>query len=129
MAISLNSPSVGLIALAVGTFLLGSQLGGEMARRREIKEEIRDIQRQHKETLARMDSVYKSALQRDAQALEQVNALYTLLNDLQIKEVQVRGNIAVVKKKIDENKQATQQLQNEVKKASENSSFTFYDNE
>jgi hypothetical protein len=127
MALSLTTPNVGMVALVVGTFLLGNQLGGELARRREIKEEIRDIQRQHKEMLAQMDSVHKAALRQDAQALEQVQAIYSLLNQLDIKEVQVRSNLAVAKKRIEDGQKETQRLQTEVKKAAEKSAFTFYE--
>jgi peptidoglycan hydrolase CwlO-like protein len=127
MSISFANPNVGMIALVVGTFLLGNQLGGEWARRREVREDIRDIQRQHKETLARMDSIYKAALQQDAEALAQVQAIYNLLGELQIKEVQVRGNIQQTKKKIEEGQQKTQALQNQVKEAAKNSAFSFYE--
>jgi cell division protein FtsL len=127
MSISFANPNVGMIALVVGTFLLGNQLGGEWARRREVREDIRDIQRQHKETLARMDSIHKAALQQDAEALAQVQAIYNLLGELQIKEVQVRGNINQAKKKIEEGQQKTQALQNQVKEAAKNSAFSFYE--
>lgn len=127
MALSLTTPNVGMVALVVGTFLLGNQLGGELARRREIKEEIRDIQRQHKEMLAQMDSVHKAALRQDAQALEQVQAIYGLLNQLDIKEVQVRSNLVAAKKRIEDGQKETQRLQTEVKKAAEKSAFTFYE--
>ena len=127
MALSLTTPNVGMVALVVGTFLLGNQLGGELARRREIKEEIRDIQRQHKEMLAQMDSVHKAALRQDAQALEQVQAIYSLLNQLDIKEVQVRSNLNAAKKRIEEGQKETQRLQTEVKKAAEKSAFSFYE--
>jgi hypothetical protein len=127
MAISFNSPNVAMIALTVGTFLLGNQLGGELSRRREVREDIREIQREHKATLARMDSIHKVSLQQDAEALAQVQAIYNLLGELQIKEVQIRGNINQAKKKIEEGQQKTQALQAQVKEAAKNSAFSFYE--
>ena len=118
-----GSPLISLAAFGVSLLLLGGYVGGEMSRRHEIKQEIKEIQMQHKNILAHMDSVYQSAVEREKQALEQVELVYNTLNMLTVQEGKTRTNINETRKQIDKGREKVASTLTELKKASTQSSF------
>ena len=118
-----GSPLISLAAFGVSLLLLGGYVGGEMSRRSEVKQEMKEIQMQHKNILAHMDSVYQSAVLREQKALEQVEMIYTTLNMLTAKEGKTRENINETRKHIDKSREKAASTLTELKKASTQSSF------
>ncbi len=118
-----HSPLISLAAFGVSLLMLGGFVGGEMSRRHETKQDIKEIQMQHKNILAHMDSVYQSAVQRELQVLEQVEVIYNSLNVLAAKEGKTREDINNVRKNIDKSKEKSASTLAELKKASTQSSF------
>ena len=118
-----GSPLISLAAFGVSLLLLGGYVGGEMSRRSATKQEMKEIQMQHKNILAHMDSVYQSAVEREKQALEQVEMVYNTLNMLTVQEGKTRTNINETRKQIDKGREKVASTLTELKKASTQSSF------
>ena len=118
-----GSPLISLAAFGVSLLLLGGYVGGEMSRRSATKQEMKEIQMQHKNILAHMDSVYQSAVEREKQALEQVEMVYNTLNMLTVQEGKTRTNINETRKQIDKGREKAASTLAELKKASSQSSF------
>ena len=118
-----GSPLISLAAFGVSLLLLGGYVGGEMSRRSATKQEMKEIQMQHKNILAHMDSVYQSAVEREKQALEQVELVYNTLNMLTVQEGKTRTNINETRKQIDKGREKVASTLTELKKASTQSSF------
>ena len=95
-----------LAGFGISVFILGGYLGGEMSRRREINREIKDIQNEHKTILARMDSTYRTAVERERMALQQIDSVYVILASLTAQDGKVRSTIKDVKKVIQQKQQA-----------------------
>ena len=118
-----GSPLISLAAFGVSLLMLGGFVGGEMSRRSATKQEMKEIQMQHKNILAHMDSVYQSAVEREKQALEQVEMVYNTLNMLTVQEGKTRTNINETRKQIDKGREKAASTLAELKKASSQSSF------
>ena len=118
-----HSPLISLAAFGVSLLMLGGFVGGEVSRRREIKEDMKEIQMQHRNILAHMDSVYQSAVLREQKALEQVEMVYTTLNMLTEKEGKTRTNIGEVRQRIDKGREQLVTTKAALKAASTSSAF------
>ena len=96
-----TSPLLTIAAFGLSTLLVGGFVGGEFARRRHVQEDIREMQKQHKEIMARMESTYQLSMENEKRALSQVDSIYTVLGLLDIKEGKIRGNIKNIQSTVD----------------------------
>ncbi|MBL7814633.1 MAG: hypothetical protein JNL70_06475 [Saprospiraceae bacterium] len=117
------SPLISLAAFGVSLLMMGGFFGNEMARRRETKQEIKEIQLEQKRILAHMDSVYQSAVLREQKALEQVEMVYSTLNMLTEKEGKERKNLAEIRTKVQKGQEALKTTTAELKQAATKSAF------
>ena len=120
---NINSPLVSLAALGISTFLMGGYLGGAMARKQEVKEEIKEIQAEHRAILLRIDSVYRTSVAREQKSLEQMDAIYTTLTTLTAQEGKTRTNISEATKTLQKGKEVIQTRKEELKQAASSSGF------
>ena len=118
-----HSPLISLAAFGLSLLMMGGFFGGEMARRGEVRKEIKDIQAQHKAILMHMDSVYSTAVAREKMALDQMDAIYNTLTTLTVQEGKTRTNINVDKDKVEKGKKDIASAKEELKKASLTSGF------
>lgn len=93
MLTTTTHPLLTIAAFGLSTLLVGGFVGGEFARRRDVKEEIRDMQKQQKEIMARMEATYLQSMENEKRALAQVDSIYSVLGLLDIKEGRIRGDI------------------------------------
>ena len=119
-----NSPLMTLAGFGISVFILGGYLGGEMSRRREVNREIKDIQNEHKTILARMDSDYRVAVERERMALQQIDSVYVILGSLTAQDGKVRSTIKDVKKVIQQKQQAIATTKQVFVQAAKSSAFS-----
>lgn len=78
----MNSNVLSLVGLLVSVFFAGSYLRGEISRRQEMKQELRELQDQQKQTMARVDSVNAVYEKEKLELLHQTKDLYDQLDTI-----------------------------------------------
>lgn len=90
------SPLLTIAAFGLSTLLVGGFVGGEFARWRGDKTELKEMEIKHKETMDFMKSTYQLSVDNEKRALAQVDSIYVVLGLLDIREGRVRGDIKTV---------------------------------
>ncbi|MBL7804098.1 MAG: hypothetical protein JNL02_10215 [Saprospiraceae bacterium] len=78
----MNSPTISLVALLLSVFFAGAYLRGEIAQRREFRNEMKSIQAERERTMALVDSMNIDYVRRKREFLENSQKLYAQLDTL-----------------------------------------------
>ena len=111
MITSLNSPLLTIAAFGISTVLLGGFIGSEIVKRRQMKEELLEIQKAHQETMKRMEATYQAALEYDRKTLQQLDSAYVTFIQLNTQESKVRNNVNNNRKSVDNQRTNISNLQ------------------
>ena len=122
-----HSPILTLVGFGISVLLLGGFVGNVIARRQQVKEEITEIQQQHREVLERMEADRKRALENEQRALAQIDSVYQVLDALAVREGKVRENIAVTRNKIARGQERIDKDKEALSAQAKNSGFSLYD--
>ena len=125
MITSLNSPLLTLAAFGISTVLLGGFIGSEIVKRRQMKEELLEIQKTHQETMKRMEATYQAALEFDRKTLQQLDSAYVTLIQFNTQESKVRNNVDNNRKWVDNQRNNISNLQKELSNAAMKSKLEF----
>ena len=118
------NPIITLITFGLTTLLVGGFFGGEMARRRHVKEDIKAIQLEHSKTLARIDSVVQRSMENEAAALAQIDSVYMIIGELNQLENKSRSNIRTVTDHLNDQRKKNAELREEFSKNAASGGFT-----
>ena len=118
-----TQPIITLLTFGLSLLFVGGYLGGEMTRRRYIKEDIKSLQQEHARTLARIDSLYQQALINEQATLAQIDSVYEILGQLNAKEAKTRANINTIDNNIKSKQKNAAQTQQELINAARESDF------
>ncbi len=118
-----TQPIITLLTFGLSLLFVGGYLGGEMTRRRYIKEDIKSLQQEHARTLARIDSLSQQALANEKAALAQIDSVYQILGQLNAKEAKSRAAINATSADIERKRQNAAQSKNDLIDASRESDF------
>lgn len=127
----LNTTTKSLLTLAafgLSTLLVGGYMGGEMARRQHVKEDIKAIQLEHAKTLARIDSVVQQAAENERATLAQIDSVYSILGELNAKEGKTRSNINATAARINQMQKGADKIKIDIKTVADDSEITFKTN-
>ncbi len=116
-------PIITLLTFGLSLLFVGGYLGGEMSRRRYIKEDIKSLQQEHARTLARIDSMSQQALANEKAALAQIDSVYQILGQLNAKEAKSRAAINATSADIERKKRSAAQAQSDLINAARESDF------
>ncbi|WP_421795229.1 hypothetical protein [Haliscomenobacter sp.] len=125
MTLPSNSPLLTIISFGLGLLLLGGFLGGELAKKRQDKVEIKEIQKQQNELLAKLEESRKIALQNEQRALAHIDSIYKVIDDLAIQELNVRTEINRLREGLARKRKALVTTTNKLSQESKKSAFTF----
>ncbi len=92
-----------LLVVAV-VFFMGNQFGLGCQKQREIRQQIREIEGEHKKTLELMKDLQKKSADQEAAVLKQVNDFYATLQQLDLKSEVVKTALQKAKIVIDNGK-------------------------
>ena len=129
MTIPSNSPLLTLISFGLGLLLLGGFVGGELAKKRQDKAEIKEIQKQQNELLLKIEAASKIALQNEQRALAHIDSIYQVLDDLAVQEVNVRTEINRLREGLVRKRKVLADTKSKLSDQSKNSPFTFFEND
>lgn len=118
-----TQPLITLLTFGLSLLFVGGYLGGEMTRRRYIKEDIKALQQEHARTLARIDSLSQQALLNEKAALAQIDSVYQILGQLNAKEAKSRAAITATGADIERKRKNAAQSQSELIDAARESDF------
>ncbi|GEM_PF-2093599 len=91
--LNINSSMLTLAGLGISVLLLGGAIGNTIARRQQVKEEIKAIQDQHRTVLEQIEVSRRKALENEQRALSQIDSVYQILDVLAVREGRARGEI------------------------------------
>lgn len=91
--LNINSSILTLVGFGISVLLLGGAIGNTIARRQQVKEEIKAIQDQHRTVLEQIEASRKKALENEQRALAQIDSVYQILDVLAVREGRARGEI------------------------------------
>lgn len=129
MTLPTNSPLLTLLSIGLSMLLLGGFLGGEIAKKRQDKAELKEIQKQQNDLLIKMEAASKIAFQNEQIALSQIDSIYQVLNDLAIREVNVRTEISRLREDLARKRKVLADTKSKLSDQSKNSPFTFFEND
>jgi len=124
-----NSSLLTLLGFGISVLLLGGFLGGTISRRQQVKEEIKEIQRQQQEVLLRIEADRKQALLNEQRALAQIDSVYQVLDALAVREGKIRGNIQEARSKVARGQDQLDHLKKDFSEQAKKSGFTLYENQ
>jgi predicted phage-related endonuclease len=124
-----NSSLLTLLGFGISVLLLGGFLGGTISRRQQVKEEIKEIQKQQQEVLLRIEADRKQALLNEQRALAQIDSVYQVLDALAVREGKIRGNIQEARGKVARGQDQLDRLKNDFSEQAQKSGFTLYGNQ
>lgn len=78
----MNSNTLSLVGLLVSVFFAGSYLRGEIGRRQEMKQELRELKDEQEKTMARVDSVNAAYEKDKLELLQQTKQFYDQLDTI-----------------------------------------------
>ena len=125
MIANMNSPITTIASFGISLMLLGGFLGSEIVKRRQMKEELLEIQKEQKATLQHMRETYEKALQYDQKVLVQIDSVYSTIALLNNQENKARTNVNTTKSKVEAQKIGIATTQKELAKAAKNSQVEF----
>ena len=129
MSLPINSPLLTAISIGLSMLLLGGFLGGELAKKRLDKAEIKEIQKQQNDLLLKIEAANKIALQNEQRALAHIDSIYQVLDDLAVQEVNVRTEINRLREGLVRKRKALADTKSNLSKQIKNSPFTFFEND
>lgn len=121
----MNNNVLQLVTFGVSTLLLGSFVGGQFSQWRGQREDIKAIQQKHEDILKQINANIQAAVQQDQHLVNQIDSVYSILDDLTLQEGKARANLTETRKRIDRIKQQNQQTGEQLKDAAKNSKITF----
>lgn len=124
-----NSSLLTLLGFGISVLLLGGFLGGAISRRQQVKEEIKEIQKQQQEVLLRIEADRKQALLNEQRALAQIDSVYQVLDALAVREGKIRGNVQAARDKVAKGQVAIDKLKNDFSEQAKKSGFSLYGNQ
>lgn len=124
-----NSSLLTLLGFGISVLLLGGFLGGAISRRQQVKEEIKEIQKQQQEVLLRLEADRKQALLNEQRALAQIDSVYQVLDALAVREGKIRGNVQAARDKVSKGQVAIDKLKNDFSEQAKKSGFSLYGNQ
>ena len=130
----LRSPNLGLFVLIALAFFMGNQVGCAWQKKQGISRQIRDLDKRHRETLRKADSLYVASLRIDSAAVKQLGTFCGQLGQLNIKDNALKTSILkteqVVKKQSEDISTKIRQHETEViNRPKELNEFGFSDDE
>jgi hypothetical protein len=82
-------------------FFLGNQFGSGCQKQKEVRQQIKMIEREHLATLKLVDSLQRASAEQEAKALKQVNDFYATLQQLDLKSEVVKTQLVKAKANIE----------------------------
>ncbi|MDX2070802.1 MAG: hypothetical protein SFV55_20400 [Haliscomenobacter sp.] len=125
MSLPPNSPLLTIISFGLGLLLLGGFLGGELAKKRQDKAEIKEIQKQQNELLSKLEESRKIALQNEQRALAHIDSIYQVLDVLAMQELNVRSEINRLRDELQRKRKALVTTKSKLSEQSKKSTFSF----
>lgn len=121
MTLPSTSPLLTIISFGLGLLLLG----GELAKKRQDKAEIKEIQKQQNELLAKLEESRKIALQNEQRALAHIDSIYQVLDVLAVQALNVRTEINRLREGLTRKRKALVTTKNTLSEQSKKSPFNF----
>ncbi len=107
-----NGTILQLILLGA-VFFMGNQFGSGCQRQKEIRQQIKMIEREHLATLKLVDSLQRASAEQEAKTLQQVTDFYATLQQLDLKSEVVKTQLTKAKAAIDGRKSEAVKLATE----------------
>lgn len=107
-----NGTILQLILLGA-VFFMGNQFGSGCQRQKEIRQQIKMIEREHLATLKLVDSLQRASAEQEAKTLQQVTDFYATLQQLDLKSEVVKTQLTKAKAAIDVRKSEAVKLATE----------------
>jgi hypothetical protein len=82
-------------------FFMGNQLGNGCQKQKEVRQQIKMIEREHLATLKLVDSLQRASAEQEAKALKQVNDFYATLQQLDLKSEVVKTQLVKAKANVE----------------------------